>query len=58
MSWRKQAGQQKADKALELAERGISQNLVAERLGVRAQHISGMIQRAKQRREKAKESAE
>jgi hypothetical protein len=53
MSWRGDIGRDKADKALELSEKGISPTVIAERLGVRPQHIFGMIQRAKQRREKA-----
>jgi DNA-binding transcriptional regulator LsrR (DeoR family) len=48
----------KADRALELYERGISRSIIAERLGVRPSHISGMLQRARQRREKAKEGVE
>ncbi len=50
--------QDRADRALELYEQGIRQGVIAERLGVRPSHVSGMLQRARQRREKAKEAAE
>jgi DNA-binding transcriptional regulator LsrR (DeoR family) len=48
----------KADRALELYEKGLKKGIIAERLGVNHQHISGMLQRARERREKAKEGAE
>lgn len=42
----------KSDRALELHEKGLTQAVIAERLGVRPDHVSGMLQRARQRREK------
>ena len=48
----------KADRALKLFEQGIRQAMIAERLGVSPSRISRMLQRARQRREKAKEAAE
>jgi DNA-binding transcriptional regulator LsrR (DeoR family) len=42
----------KADRALELFEQGIKPAVIAERLGVRPTHVGGMLQRARQRREK------
>lgn len=52
------AGASKADRALELYEKGISPSVIAERLGVRHGHVQGMLQRARQRREKAAEVSE
>ena len=43
------------DRALELYEKGIKQAVIAERLGVRPTHVGGMLQRARQRREKLRE---
>jgi DNA-binding transcriptional regulator LsrR (DeoR family) len=51
-------GQSKADRALELYERGLKPFVIAERLGISQSHVQGMLQRARQRREKAKEMAE
>ena len=48
----------KADRALKLYEQGIRQGVIAERLGVDPARVSGMLQRARQRREKAKEAVE
>jgi DNA-binding transcriptional regulator LsrR (DeoR family) len=48
----------KADRALELFEKGIKPAVIAERLGVRPTHVGGMLQRARQRREKAREAVE
>jgi hypothetical protein len=42
----------KSDHALELYEKGISRAVIAVRLGVRPSNIGGMLQRAKERREK------
>ena len=48
-----------ADRAIELYEQGaLSRVMIAERMGVRPANISGMLQRARQRREKAKEGVE
>jgi DNA-binding transcriptional regulator LsrR (DeoR family) len=46
---------QKGDRALELFEQGLSQTVIAERLGVYRNHVTEMIKRAKARREKAGE---
>jgi len=59
----RQYGQTKADRALELYERGLASAAIAERLGVTPRHIQGMLHRARERREterceKAKEEAE
>lgn len=51
-------GQSKADRALELYERGLTPAVIAERLGTSQSHVQGMLQRARERREKAKEPAE
>lgn len=45
----------KADRALVLHDQGLKPVQIAERLGVSRTNIGGMLQRAKQRREKAKE---
>lgn len=46
---------EKADKALKLREQhNLPHAAIAERLGVRPANIAGMIQRAKERREKAR----
>jgi len=42
----------KADRALELYEQGIPRGMIAERLCVSPSNIAGMLQRARQRREK------
>jgi DNA-binding transcriptional regulator LsrR (DeoR family) len=47
-----QESRDKGDRALALREQGIGRTAIAERLGVSPGHINGMIQRAKQRREK------
>lgn len=46
---------EKADKALVLRDQGLSRGEIAERLGVKPANIAGMLQRAKQRRERAAE---
>jgi transcriptional regulator len=43
----------KADRALKLLEQGLTRAQLAERLCVKPQNISGMLQRAKHRRNKA-----
>ena len=43
----------KAERALELHERGLKPAQIAERLGTKPGHVGGMIQRARQRRERA-----
>jgi DNA-binding transcriptional regulator LsrR (DeoR family) len=53
-----QAARDKADHALELFENGIRPVDIAERLGTSRSHISGMLQRARQRREKKNEVTE
>lgn len=58
MSSRLMFASEKADRALELHDKGLSRNDIAERLGVRPTNVAGMLQRAKQRREKANEVAE
>jgi DNA-binding transcriptional regulator LsrR (DeoR family) len=40
----------KADKALKLHEQGLTRAQIAERLGVKPANMTGMLQRAKQRR--------
>lgn len=42
----------KADRALELWEGGLDRTSIAERLGVNPRNIGGMLQRAKERRER------
>ena len=42
----------KGDKALKLHEQGLPRSLIAERLGVNPHNVAGMLQRARQRREK------
>jgi DNA-directed RNA polymerase specialized sigma24 family protein len=59
----RQYGQSKADRALELYERGLAPTAIAERLGISPRHVQGTLQRARERREterreKAKETAE
>lgn len=44
----------KADRELVLAEQGMARTVIAERLGISPSHVNGMIQRAKQRRERVK----
>jgi DNA-directed RNA polymerase specialized sigma24 family protein len=56
-------GQCKADRALELYERGLTPAIIAERLCISPRHVRGTLQRARQRREterreKAKEPTE
>lgn len=43
---------EKADKALKLHEQGLERVVIAERLGILPGHVHGMIQRARQRRER------
>lgn len=57
-SFRKEEAAAKADKALTLRDAGLSYSAIAERLCVKPCNIAGMIQRAQQRRAKAKEAAE
>lgn len=51
-------GHEKAERALVLYEQGMTRTQIAERLGLRPNHVGGYLQRARQRREKAKEMAE
>lgn len=51
-------GHAKAERALALYERGLTPAQIGERLGLNAGHVSGYLQRARQRREKAKETVE
>lgn len=46
---------QKAARALELFEQGLTTRIIAERLGMTRNHVSHAIKRAKARREKAGE---
>lgn len=46
---------EKADRALVLHDQGLCRSEIAERLGVKPANVSGMLQRAKQRRERAAE---
>lgn len=46
---------QKAARALELFEKGLTMVVIAERLGVQPRHVNEIIKRAKARREKAGE---
>ncbi|MGA2997848.1 hypothetical protein [Bradyrhizobium sp.] len=48
----------KADRALKLHEQGLTRAQLAERLCVKPQNITGMLQRAKHRRDKAGEAME
>lgn len=57
MSSRLMFASEKSDRALELHDKGLSRGDIAERLGVRPTNVAGMLQRAKQRREKAQEQA-
>jgi DNA-binding transcriptional regulator LsrR (DeoR family) len=43
----------KADRALKLYEQGVTRAQLAERLCVNPKNMTGMLQRARQRREKA-----
>jgi DNA-binding transcriptional regulator LsrR (DeoR family) len=43
----------KADRALQLHEEGLTRAQLAERLCVNPKNLTGMLQRAKQRRERA-----
>lgn len=52
-----QESRDKGDRALALHEQGLSRSTIAERLCVKPTNVAGMIQRARQRREKAKEQA-
>lgn len=45
----------RADRALELYEKGIKPIVIQERLGVRPAHLQAMLQQARARREKAGE---
>lgn len=47
----------RAERALDLHNKGITPAVIAERLGIRASQISAMISRAR-RREKAKQEQE
>jgi DNA-binding transcriptional regulator LsrR (DeoR family) len=53
----REAAADKADRALHLFEGGLDRGLIAERLGVPPKNLGGMLQRARQRRER-KEAAE
>ncbi|WP_316228354.1 MULTISPECIES: hypothetical protein [unclassified Bradyrhizobium] len=48
----RQIAREKADRALALHEKGLTPSVIGERLGVDRKCVPGMIQRAKQRREK------
>ena len=48
----------KADRALQLHEQGLTRAQLAERLCVNPKNMTGMLQRAKQRRKKASGVAE
>lgn len=51
-----QFAQEKGDKALKLFEQdGLDRSQIAERLGVKPVNVPGMIQRARQRREREKQ---
>lgn len=50
-----EASREKGNRALILHEQGLSRAAIAERLGVKPANVSGMLQRARQRREKAAE---
>lgn len=47
----------KGDRALELKAQGLSRGEIAERLGVNPRNVAGMLQRARERQEKAKQEA-
>ena len=42
----------KADRALELHEKGLTYYVIAERLGIYPQNVGAMIEKARKRREK------
>lgn len=46
----------KADRALVLLEQGLTRPQIAERLGVTPAHVGGMLQRARERRERTEAS--
>ena len=48
----------KADRALKLHEQGLTRTQLAERLCVNPQNITGMLQRARRRRDKAGEAVD
>lgn len=48
----------RADRALELYEKGIDQHIIAQRLGTSRGHVGQMIQRAKAQRDARKEQAQ
>jgi DNA-binding transcriptional regulator LsrR (DeoR family) len=48
----------KADRALKLHEQGLSRPQLAERLCMNPKSINGMLQRAKRRRDAAREAIE
>jgi lambda repressor-like predicted transcriptional regulator len=48
-----QIARDKADRALALQKQGLSRAQIAERLGMNAQDLSNMLQRAKMRAERA-----
>jgi hypothetical protein len=48
----------RAERALDLHDKGIAPVVIAERLGIRASQISAMICRARKRREDAKQEQE
>lgn len=50
-----EAARMKSDKALVLHDAGLVRSAIAERLGVKPCNVAGMIQRARERREKAGE---
>jgi orotate phosphoribosyltransferase-like protein len=48
----------RADKALELHEKGLARLVIAERLNISPKNIAGMLQRARERRAKLQAVAE
>lgn len=52
-----QESREKGDRALVLHEQGLGRGEIAERLGVKPTNVAGMLQRARQRREKIKVEA-
>ncbi|WP_316214327.1 hypothetical protein [Bradyrhizobium sp. SZCCHNR2032] len=53
----RQIAREKADRALALHEKGLTPAVIGERLGVDRRCIPGMIQRARQRREKREQAS-
>lgn len=47
----------KADRALVLLEQGLTRPQIAERLGVTPAHVGGMLQRARERRQRVAEES-